>query len=487
MSEQELPRTVHMVQEHVPNKTLVPEIPTAEMKQVPTKKTSFLFDDEVDIIPDRPPIFTRRRLILGISIIVVCAIVGTIIYQRTRPVEVPLKYTSAAVVVENMTTTVSATGQLAAQTYNLNFSANGKIAEIDVQVGQNVESGQVLARLDATSLQDALNSTQSNYDAASINYNNALTAKSNNDQLAYDNYQNALTAANGNEQKIQQATDQYNQSLVQNKSQLDSSHNALNASANQLTTAQHNMDSATLTAPASGQIASINGSVGSAPGSGNFIVLADLQAITITGQVNETDIGSVQSGQSVSFTVSAYPQQTLYGNVTTISPIGQTTQNVVTFPMTITVSPDSIKAARLLPGMTAQVTITTQQIIGATLVPSSALTYARNAVRAGRITSAQVQQALQSAQQMLSSATDESIKQGQASYVLNLENDKVVAVPIIIGISNGTNTVVLNGLKENEMVLTSDNKISTTTTSSTSRNQSNPGFQRPGSGLLGGF
>jgi HlyD family secretion protein len=140
-----------------------------------------------------------------------------------------------------------------------------------------------------------------------------------------------------------------------------------------LNTAQNNLAAATLVAPSAGTVASINDSVGQFVGSGNsnsLVTLTDLSAPQIEAQVSEADIGKIQSGQKATFTVSAYPARTFNGTVATIEPAGTTTSNVVTYTVSIAVDPSDV---HLLPGMTATVTIVTQEAHELVTVPTSAV------------------------------------------------------------------------------------------------------------------
>jgi flagellar basal body-associated protein FliL len=108
----------------------------------------------------RPP--RRRRWIIPLIIILVIFLAGGGIFaymQYTRPAVV--QYTQAAATVGNIAQTVSSTGQVQpGATYNLNFTASGQIQTIYVHAGQQVKQGQVLAKLNAPSLQDAVNQAQ---------------------------------------------------------------------------------------------------------------------------------------------------------------------------------------------------------------------------------------------------------------------------------------------------------------------------------------
>src|SRR5262249_16725347 len=145
-----------------------------------------------------------------------------------------------------------------------------------------------------------------------------------------------------------------------------------------------------------------------------FIVLENLSQLSITAQVNEADIASVKVGQSASFTVAAYPGATFHGSVTTILPLGPTSSGVVTYPVTISVDTNSLNGDNLLPGMTATLTITTQERIGVVLVPNKVLSFARILLASGKISSSQVRSLLANALQNAGSQTP----QGTATFVV---------------------------------------------------------------------
>jgi HlyD family secretion protein len=180
---------------------------------------------------------------------------------------------------------------------------------------------------------------------------------------------------------------------------LDAAQAQINAQQANVQLAQNNLDAAVLVAPSDGTVTAINGAVGqwlaggslngsaasSASGAAasssssstnsNFIDLTSLSGLQVTAQVNEADISRVQIGQPVTFTVDAYPNRTFTGKVAIIQPLGQNTQNVVSYTVTSTIDP--VQNATLLPGMTATENIIINQVQNALEVPMSALTYAR--------------------------------------------------------------------------------------------------------------
>src|SRR5262249_9007716 len=128
----------------------------------------------------------------------------------------------------------------------------------------------------------------------------------------------------------------------------------------------------------SGSSSSSSSSSSTSTSSNAFATLTDLSTAQVSASVSEADIGKVQPRQKVNFSLTADPSQTLTGTVASITPAGTTTSNVVTYNVLISVDPTD---ARLLPDMTATVTIITEQDNNALLVPNSAISYAQSQAR----------------------------------------------------------------------------------------------------------
>lgn len=89
-----------------------------------------------------------RGWLIALIIVLILALAGGGLYYWQQSKQVPVTYTTAAVTVGNLSTTISATGPISAHAvYSLNFSNAGQVSEIDVKVGQHVTQGQVLAKL----------------------------------------------------------------------------------------------------------------------------------------------------------------------------------------------------------------------------------------------------------------------------------------------------------------------------------------------------
>src|SRR5437764_3775631 len=297
-------------------------------------------DIQVESLPPVPPRpHRRRRWLIALVVIVILALLGGggMFFYMQKTSTPPVQYTQQAATVGNISLTVSASGPISANAeYDMNFNVAGQVSAINVQVGQQVKAGQTLATLKSTSLQDAVTQAQQSVANAQTTYNDAVN--------------------NGASQTV-----------------LDTDNNNVLTAQDQLKTAQDNLAATILTAPANATVASINGKVGQNAGASSsssssttpFIALIDTSGLNITALVNEADIGNVRVGQPAQFTVEAYPSQTFRASVTSVDLIGQTSGNVVVYPVHLRVDQHSLNGTYLYTAMTATTTITTAERIGA--------------------------------------------------------------------------------------------------------------------------
>jgi multidrug efflux pump subunit AcrA (membrane-fusion protein) len=374
------------------------------------------YQDDRDV-PDevalpKPTRRGKRRRLITISVFLVLVIATGVIYYVFHSGSATTTYQTMPVTQGNLVLTATATGSVQANTYAADFSTSGTLAAIYVHVGQQVYAGQKLAQLNTTALQDALKVAQT-----------------------------------------------------------------------QVNQAQHNLDAATLTAPHAGVITAINGSIGSTPGggssssaSGGFIEITDMSKLSVLLSVNEADIGHVAHGNPVRFTVDAYGNRAFRGQVDSITLSGQTNNNIVTYPVSMSIDSSSLQGANLIPGMTANATITTMTRQNVLLIPNSAVSFAQGAVTQGLIQLNQVQSALVSARQTLASmirSQGVSLWQDNpnASYVLEQRNGQLAAVPAILGLSDGSSYEVLSGLNANDTIVVGANSSGNSSSPSGSQQQ----------------
>ncbi len=140
--------------------------------------------------------------------------------------------------------------------------------------------------------------------------------------------------------------------------------------------AQNDLANATLVAPFDGIVSAVAGNVGEMVGSSSVVTLVDPHSVRIDGTVDETDVAKIQVGQAVTVTFDALPDQRFQAKVIAVSPVGNTTQGVVSYQLAVGID----NPGRVLPaGMSASLSIVTEQKNNVLLVPNRAIkTQGRN-------------------------------------------------------------------------------------------------------------
>ena len=227
-----------------------------------------------------------------------------------------------------------------------------------------------------------------------------------------------------------------------------------------------------------------------------FVIADDLRKMQLSASIDEGDIGKVAVGQRVAFTVDAYPDETFEGVVSKIYLQPTTVQNVVSYTTIIAVTN---KDKKLLPGMTANITVITQSVDDALLVPAGALNFqpsfakrAKNGTRpdsAGGKRTAAGQWAGQNRRAVDTGGTartsmDTTGRGGRqwgngGSRVFVFKDKKLQRVPVRMLLNNGISVAVSGELSEGDSVAVGyNNQTSKAKTASVNPFQQ----QRPGGG-----
>jgi|ERR1044071_369643 HlyD family secretion protein len=269
------------------------------------------------------------------------------------------QYQTAPVTLGDLTQLVTATGQVEpVLNVQVGSQISGRINKIAVDWNSNVKSNQVIAEIDPSSYQANLLRAQADLTNAVANAALAAVQAKRADSL----YTNNLIS--GSDHDIAQAQ------LQQAQAQVLSSKAAVeNASVD--------LSRCTIYAPVDGVVISRNVDVGqTVAASFNtptlFVIANDLTKMQIDALVSEADIGGVAVGQAVNFTVDAYPYRTFRGKVSQIRYGAQTNQNVVNYDCVVQVDNADLK---LLPGMTANVSIIVAERQNVFKIPNAALRF----------------------------------------------------------------------------------------------------------------
>jgi HlyD family secretion protein len=199
----------------------------------------------------------------------------------------------------------------------------------------------------------------------------------------------------------------------------------------------------------------------------NMYVIADLDNMQVVGNVDEADIGKVKVGQNVTFTVDAYTDDTFTGTVTQVRLNPTTESNVVTYEVIVaTANPDH----KLIPGMTANLTIYTTELPGVTALP----------MKAFKFTPQEFDEEETEASNLptLVAAKDTELGENEM-WVYVVEGKKLVQTKVETGVSNGIYREILSGIKVGDKVAVDYNEVTVKEASSDADTTENPFMPKP--------
>lgn len=436
----------------------------------------------------------RRTFAAGIAVAVVAA-GGGVVWMRHGSAAAT-QYRTAAATLGTVTQSLALTGNLAPLgESDLNLGSAGRVAAVNVQPGQAVKAGQVLASLDTSSLQATvtqaqatlasaqaklsldqagptaqnLSQSQASLRSAEAQLQSAQTALSDtqaNNALAVQQAQaqggDALAVAQA---KAQQSNDQAQAQVSSAQVQVQNAQQALAAlqqgttsqqlemDQSQVQIAQINVDNAqkalsqgTLTAPVDGVVGVVNLTVGqtisngagsssssSSSSSSPQISVITPGAFQVTGTVSDTQVNQIAVGQRALVTP-AGATEAVKGEVTQVAAVATVTSGVATFPVVVVLDGSN---PGLHAGVSASITVVVNQVVGVLTVPTSAV---------------------------------------RGSNVQMLVNGQPQTVAVTTGASDSSRTQIVSGLNVGDSVIIAT--VSSTVPSSTSRTT--------GGGLLGG-
>ena len=267
--------------------------------------------------------------------------------------------------------TVEASGTInPVNTVSVGSTVSGLIKEIYVDFNSVVKKGQVLAQIDPAIFEATVKQQQAAIVNAQANLAK-LQANADYSRKTFNRYQNLYKRNFISKSDLDQAKSTYQADMAQiaaAKAQI------VQAQA-QYKTALTNLDYTKITAPVDGMIISRKIDVGQPVAASFqapelFTIAQDLKKMQIEVYVSEADIGKVEKGQSVIYTLDGYPDSEFYGKVTQVRISPTTVSNVVTYSVIVEVENEDLK---LKPGMTANVQIVTKKVENVYCVLNSAL------------------------------------------------------------------------------------------------------------------
>jgi HlyD family secretion protein len=369
-----------------------------------------------------------KRLLPFIAAVLVLAAIAGIWHFAMRG-GAKEKYQTVAISRGQIVQAVTATGTLnPVVNVQVGSQISGNIEKLFADFNSVVKAGQVVAQIDPAVFQASV--TQAEGDLA-----NALAAL----ELAKLNAKRteALVAKQNSAQS----------DLDQTTAALHQAEAAVKIKQGALDKAKVDLDRCTITSPIDGIVISRNVDVGqtvaaslSAPVI--FTIARDLTQMQIDANVAEADIGVVEKGLKVEFTVDAFPRRTFRGEVVQVRNAPITVQNVVTYDTVIGVANEDLK---LKPGMTANVSVVIDRREDCLKIVNAALRF-----RPPGPTPVPVAAGAER-NQAHRPPRDAS---GERTVYLYAGHGEPRSVQIKTGISDGVYTEVIDGLKEGDRVVT---------------------------------
>ncbi len=287
-----------------------------------------------------------------------------------------IDYLTAPVEIKELTTTVSATGNLEpTNTIDVGIEVSGTVSDVLVDYNDHVKQGEIMARLDTTKLSSAVTSSK----AALLRYQaniSAAKASLSNAQNEHERVHKMYRSTGGN-YPSKKELDEADNALLSAKAGLDAAI-AQSAQANaELETHQDNLRKAIVVSPIDGiilerKIEPGQTVVASMQTPVLFKMAKNLDTMKVIVSVDEADIGEVKEKQKVTFNVDAYPNEQFKGIITQLRLNSQMVNGVVTYDAVVEVPNSDLK---LRPGMTATAQIITGVLPDTLTVPNAALRF----------------------------------------------------------------------------------------------------------------
>jgi len=354
------------------------------------------------------------KTILWVVAAVLVLAIAFLLFHRKDDKQV-LVYQTTVIEPTSISSSVTATGTVEpVKQVEVGTQVSGIIDKIYVDYNSEVKAGQLIAELDMSVLRTELESAKANLNSSKVEFD----YQTRNYERIKGLYEKELVSAT----EFEQAQYSYDKAKFA-YSQAQSNYNK----------SQKNIGYAKIYSPIDGVVLSRAVDEGQTVASGFstptlFTIANDLTQMRVIANVDEADIGAVKEGQRVEFEVDAYPEDTFHGSVTQVRLQATTTSNVVTYQVVIDAPNPELK---LMPGLTANITIFTLDKTGVIAVPVRALRF-----------------------------TPEGEKYQENTVWRQLKEGKLEAVNVKTGVSDGVQTEILEGLEIGDRVVTGTRLVS---------------------------
>jgi HlyD family secretion protein len=355
-----------------------------------------------------------------------------------------VKFKTEKVARGDIRASVTATGTMSAVvTVLVGTQVSGTIKQLLVDFNSIVKKGQLLAQIDPAIFQAQVEQANANLQSSLANVEKSEAALQDAKRTLERN--KTLFARNF---IARSDLDTSETNYLSAQAQLNVTKAQVEQARAALQLANTNLQYTRIMSPVDGMVISRNVDIGQTVAASFqtptlFNIAQDLTRMQIDTNVDEADIGRIQMGQPVQFSVDAYPDTLFRGKVSEIRNAPTTIQNVVTYTVVIKVDNPEFK---LKPGMTANVSIITATREGVLKIPNAALRFKWTTEKAADKGKTGGQAKVSEA------AMGAAVQKKQAVWLLDGEKPRRIAVAT--GISDGNFTEILSGdVKEGDAVI----------------------------------
>ena len=428
----------------------------------------------------------------GIIALVIIAL-GVLAYKTLKPKEVTPNYLTATAEIGDIENNVMASGKVKAlNTVDVGAQVSGEVTRLFVEVGDEVQKGDLIAQIDQVTQKNSLSNEQASLEQSEAALQSAqaeslsrqaglksaqadlasrqaelrqaqadfsrlqgLLAIDAISQQDYDTQGTKVQTAQAAVANARASIDTAKAAIATTAANINSQQAALRKSQTNVSTAQEDLSYTTIRAPMSGTVVSVTTEQGttvnanqSAP---TIVTLADLSTVRINAQISEADVINVKAGLPVYFNIIGNPDQKYDSILKAIEPAPEkisdtsSTDAAIYYVGYIEV-PTSERRFRI--DMTAQVYIVINQAKDTLLIPSAALQPAGKTGKSKNSKNVTTKN---------TTANADSDSTATMANVRVLKADgTVVEQAVTVGINNRVNAEILSGLKKGDEVILSE-------------------------------
>jgi HlyD family secretion protein len=374
-----------------------------------------------------------RNIIIAVIVIALIFVVVKLIPGK-KPALVSVETTT--IENGNITSIVTATGTIEpTKQVEVGTQVSGVVKKIYVDYNSKVKAGQLIAELDKTTLLSTLAEAKASYRMAK-NEQSYL-------QKIYERQKGLY------ESKLISDAD-YEEAIYKLNAAKGTSEQRLS----DLERAKTNLSYASIYSPIDGVVLGIDVEEGQTVAASFstptlFTIAQDLTKMQVEANVDEADIGSVQNGQRVTFTVDAYPEEEFSGTITQVRLNPTVTSSVVTY--TVVVQADNPEQ-RLKPGLTATISVYTRELKNVLTMKEKALTF---------VPDQQLLKTYYTQRQITAAIPKVKPSTTSKTYVWVLrKNGELAQKEVVVGESDGIRIQVLEELDQTDRIVTGMTELS---------------------------